>query len=114
MRVGDNMKRRALVTLPEGVWRVIDELKGTIGDGDSEVIRNIVIAHLSDKGILIPSYNIKASASQTSEEVRMQDFMLTTLVELLDEKGILEYDEWEVKIRNKIQKNHSEEASDHS
>jgi hypothetical protein len=38
-------RRRALVTLPEGLWAIIDaEMKGKIGDGDSEVIRNIVIA----------------------------------------------------------------------
>jgi hypothetical protein len=108
------MKRRALVTLPDGVWRIIDELKGTIGEGDSEVIRNIVIAHLSDRGLLIPSYNVKAIASQTLEEVRMQDTMLTTLVELLDDKGIIEYDEWKARIRSKIQKKSAEEASDNS
>jgi hypothetical protein len=96
------MNRRALVTLPDGVWRIIDELKGTIGEGDSEVIRNIVIAHLSEKGLLIPSYNIKAIANQTLEEVRAR--ALTTLVELLDDKGIIKYDEWEARIRNKIQK----------
>jgi hypothetical protein len=33
--------RRALVSLPDGVWTIIDtDLKGQIGDGDSEVIRN--------------------------------------------------------------------------
>ncbi len=37
--------RMALVSLPDGVWNVIDnDLKGQIGDGDSEVIRNLVIA----------------------------------------------------------------------
>jgi hypothetical protein len=106
--------RRALVTLPEGVWRVIDELKGTIGEGDSEVIRNIVIAHLSDKGLLIPSYNIKATASQALEEIQTHDMMLTTLVELLEEKGVINYDEWEKRIRSKIQKKSLEEASTHS
>ncbi len=47
--------RRALVSLPNGVWEVIDkELKGKLGDGDSEVIRNIVISHLMEKGYLLP------------------------------------------------------------
>ena len=110
------MKRRALVTLPDGVWRIIEELKGTLGEGDSEVIGNIVIAHLSDKGILIPSYNIKAKAvaSQTLDEVHMRETMLTSLVELLDEKSIIGYDEWEARIRSNIQKKSSEEASGHS
>jgi hypothetical protein len=106
--------RRALVTLPKGVWRIIDELKGTLGEGDSEVIRNIVIAHLSDKGILLPSYNIKGTASQALEEIQTYDMMLTTLVELLEDKGIIKYDEWEKRIRTKIQKKSSEEGSAHS
>jgi metal-responsive CopG/Arc/MetJ family transcriptional regulator len=36
--------RRTLVSLPDGVWKIIDnELKCQNCDGDSEVIRNIVI-----------------------------------------------------------------------
>ena len=102
--------RRALVSLPEGVWKVIDELKGTLGDGDSEVIRNIVIAHLSDKGILLPSFKVEGIASETDQvkqEVRMHDTMLASLVELLEEKGVVGYDEWERRIRGKIQKSSS-------
>ena len=46
--------RRALVSLPDGIWKIIDEeLKGQIGDGDSEVIRNLVIAYLTEKGYLL-------------------------------------------------------------
>jgi len=44
--------RMALVYLPDGVGKIIDdELKGNIGDGDSKVIRNIVITHLTERGI---------------------------------------------------------------
>ena len=46
--------RRALASLPDGVRKIIDEeLKGQIGDGDSEVIRNLVIAYLTEKGYLL-------------------------------------------------------------
>jgi metal-responsive CopG/Arc/MetJ family transcriptional regulator len=45
--------RRVLVSLPSGVWRIINaELKGTIGESDSEVVRNVMIAYLSEKGYL--------------------------------------------------------------
>ena len=47
---------RVLVTLPDGVWEVIErELKGKLGDKRSEIIRNIVIAYLSEKGFIKPS-----------------------------------------------------------
>jgi metal-responsive CopG/Arc/MetJ family transcriptional regulator len=56
------MNRRALVTLPDGVWKVIDnQLKGKIGDGDSEVIRSIVTAYLIEKGYLL---NTKSKVQQ--------------------------------------------------
>ncbi len=46
--------RRTLVSLPDGVWKIIDnELKGQIGDGNSELIRNIAIAYLTEKGYLL-------------------------------------------------------------
>lgn len=45
--------KRVLVSLPDGTWKIIEkELKGKIGEKDSEVIRNIVIAYVSEKGYL--------------------------------------------------------------
>ena len=45
--------RRILVSLPEGIWKIVNnDLKGTIGESDSEIVRNIVIAYLSEKGYL--------------------------------------------------------------
>ncbi|MGQ9722551.1 MAG: CopG family transcriptional regulator [Candidatus Jordarchaeum sp.] len=44
--------KRVLVSLPNGVKEMIDELKGKMGESDSEVIRTIVIAYLSEKGFL--------------------------------------------------------------
>lgn len=45
--------KKVLVSLPKGIMDIIDnELKGKIGDKDSEIIRAIVIAYLSEKGYL--------------------------------------------------------------
>lgn len=45
--------KRILVSIPEGSWKIIKkELVGKIGEKDSEVIRNIVLAYLSEKGYL--------------------------------------------------------------
>ncbi len=45
--------KRILVSIPEGAWKIIKEnLKGKLGETDSEVIRNIVLAYLSEKGYL--------------------------------------------------------------
>lgn len=36
------------------------------------------------------------------QEINHLDIMLTSLVELLEEKGVLEYEEWENKLREKL------------
>jgi len=42
-----------LVSILDGAWKIIEkELKGKIGERDSEIIRNIVLAYLSEKGYL--------------------------------------------------------------
>ena len=44
-------KMRILVNIPDGIWRIIEkELKGKIGTKNSEIIRNIVIAYIAEKG----------------------------------------------------------------
>ena len=45
--------KRILVSIPDGTWKIIEkELVGRIGEKESEVIRNIVLAYLSEKGYL--------------------------------------------------------------
>lgn len=95
--------RRAFVSLPDGVWKIIDrDYKGQIGEGDSEVIRSIVISYLSDRG-----YFINAKGEPMADELRdrtetLED-MLVSLAELLEEKGELNYSQWETRMRNRIQ-----------
>jgi DNA-binding MarR family transcriptional regulator len=97
------MSRRALVSLPEGVWQVIDEqLKGKIGNGDSEVIRNIVLSYLIERGYLLKPQGKPASMDQIAGELDIYDSMITSLVEVLEEKGQIKYSEWENRLKKKI------------
>jgi DNA-binding MarR family transcriptional regulator len=97
--------RRALVSLPNGVWKIIDkELKGKIGDGDSEVIRNLVITHLTEKGYLLPTKNQPSQVGQIADEVEMQDAMVNALLEILEEKGLLKYSDWEARLKKNLSK----------
>lgn len=101
--------RRALVSLPDGVWDVIDqELIGKLGDGYSEVIRNLVITHLTEKGYLMKAKEGAKEANiqveQIAGELDMHDNMITALVELLEEKGHVTYDEWERRVKKKVSK----------
>ena len=46
------MARKVQVTFSDGQWNVIEKLRGTIGDSDSEIVRNIVISYLSEKSYI--------------------------------------------------------------
>jgi hypothetical protein len=39
-----------LVSFPEGIFNTILSLKGEMGESNSEIVRNIVIAYLSEQG----------------------------------------------------------------
>jgi hypothetical protein len=100
--------RRGLVTLPDGVWETIDtELKGKLGDEDGEVIRNIVIAYLSEKGYLMrpkvgnPNAG-ELPATQIASELEAHNTMLEAFAEELEEKGILNYSEWQGRVKKKL------------
>jgi metal-responsive CopG/Arc/MetJ family transcriptional regulator len=97
--------RRALVSLPDGVWKVIDEqVKDALGHGDSEVIRGIVMAYLLERGYLLKPREKSASRDQIAGELDVHDSMITSLAEVLEQKGILTQEEWEKKIKAKIEK----------
>ena len=94
--------RRALVSLPDGVWKIIhEELKGQIGDGDSEVIRNLVIAYLTEKGYLLKG-NREEQQEQIASELDIHDIMITALAEILEEKGQLTQEEFERRVKKKL------------
>jgi metal-responsive CopG/Arc/MetJ family transcriptional regulator len=44
--------KKVLVSLPEGIFSIVRELKGKLGESDSEVVRTMVISFLSEKGYL--------------------------------------------------------------
>ena len=46
------MAKKVQVTFSDGQWKLVEKLRGTIGDTDSEVVRNIVISYLSEKSYI--------------------------------------------------------------
>lgn len=96
--------RRAFVSLPDGVWKIIDrDFRKQIGEGDSEVIRNMVIAYLSDKG-----YFINEKGAPTIEDIdsriNVLENMITSLSEILEEKGSITLAEWDSRIKRKLER----------
>ncbi len=56
-------KKRVQVAFTSGQWSLIEKLRGEMGDTDADIIRNIVIAWLSEKSFISstvknkPEYN---------------------------------------------------------
>lgn len=102
--------RRALVSLPDSAWKIIDEkLKGELGDGDAEIIRNIVMLYFIQNGhILKEQAGTQYQKSDIHEEILGQidihDAQIEALVEILEEKGHVDTDEWSRRIKKKMQK----------
>jgi len=46
------MARKVQVTFSNGQWKLLEKLRGAIGDTDSEIVRNIVISYLSEKSYI--------------------------------------------------------------
>jgi hypothetical protein len=99
--------RHAMVSLPEGIWNIIDnDLNGLIGDGDSEIIKNLVISYLTEKGYLLKDKkkgdSHRTNTEQITSELGIHDSMIIALTEILEEKGQLNPEEWEKRVQKKL------------
>lgn len=45
-------KKRVQVTFTDSQWNLIEKLRGEFGDKDADIVRNIVIAWLSEKSFI--------------------------------------------------------------
>jgi hypothetical protein len=52
LKDGISTPRKVQVTFSDGQWKLIETLRGTMGDTDSEIVRNIVISYLSEKSYI--------------------------------------------------------------
>ncbi len=47
--------KRVLVSFTEGQWKLIENLRGEMGDGDADIVRNIILAWLTEKSFVSES-----------------------------------------------------------
>jgi len=50
-------KKRVQVVFTDGQWDLISNLRGEFGEGDADIVRNIVLAWLAEKSLI--STNVK-------------------------------------------------------
>lgn len=56
--------KRVNVSLSENQLALIRQLKGTMGNSDSEIVRNIVLAWFSEKGLITNSFKSNNSLNE--------------------------------------------------
>jgi metal-responsive CopG/Arc/MetJ family transcriptional regulator len=89
--------KRTLVSLPDELFDIMrTKLKGKFGESDSEVIRGVVIAYLSEKGYL---QNEEISSEYDSS---IQEDTFGAIVDTLEEKGILSAKDIDTKMRKRL------------
>ena len=54
----------------------------------------------------------KNKIRELAEELDLMDDMLTSLVDILEEKGVITHEEWEIRIRGRIESKPSESIRD--
>lgn len=52
-------RKRVQVVFTGEQWFLIEKFRGDLGDGDAEIVRNIVIAWLSEKSIISTNAKFK-------------------------------------------------------
>ena len=87
--------KRALVSLPDELFDIMrTKLKGKFGQNDSEIIRGIVIAYLSEQGYL--------KSHESSDEIEIQEDMIGAIVETLEEKGLTSSKDIDNKVKMRL------------
>jgi len=44
--------KKVQVAFTEKQWKLLEELRGEMGDGDADIVRNIVLAWLAEKSLI--------------------------------------------------------------
>jgi hypothetical protein len=83
--------KRVFVSLPDGVWSILKrDFLNKVGDSESEVIRNLVIAYLSEHG-----YFVNTKGYEDTEDIRdkldVTMKLLESVIDTLEEKTDVTY-----------------------
>jgi metal-responsive CopG/Arc/MetJ family transcriptional regulator len=86
--------KRTLVSLPDELYQIIKtKLMGKLGENDSEVIRSIVIAYLSEHGYF---------KNENSLSEYIHEDMIGAVVDVLEEKGVMSGQDLDTKMKKRL------------
>jgi hypothetical protein len=86
------------IDLPEEVWKIIDNQFKLNKESDAEVLCNIIRNYIAEHGLYPDVYSL-THGHGIKDYLDMQDTMIMSILELLENKKVATYQEW-VKIMN--------------
>ncbi len=93
--------KRVFVTLPRGISDIIDRDFKKMGETDSEIVRSMIISYLNLRGYFVNSEGFE-SALDFQEKIDVLEKMIESLTELLEQKGTINYTQWESILNEKL------------
>jgi len=63
-----NDKKRVQVVFTPGQWELISQLRGEFGEGDADIVRNIVLAWLAEKSLISTTVKHRMGNNGNHEE----------------------------------------------
>jgi len=55
MKIKQRKNKRVQVTFTEEQWRIISKMRGSFGESDANIVRNIILAWLAEKSFISES-----------------------------------------------------------
>ncbi|MBD3214407.1 MAG: CopG family transcriptional regulator [Candidatus Lokiarchaeota archaeon] len=60
--------KRVQVSFTKRQWRMLEMLRGEMGDNDADIVRNIVLAWLAEKSFVTDTTKLKMDKMKTDQE----------------------------------------------
>ena len=94
--------KRIFVSFPDGVWNILKkDFLNKMGDSESEIIRNVTIAYLSDRGYFINSKG-QDNTREIMDRLTVLDNLVESVIDVLEEKTGITYEEIDRTMKRKI------------
>ena len=91
------------IDLSEEVWKIIDKEFKLNRETDAEIVCNIIRNHLAEHGFHANIHSL-AHGHGIKDYLDMQDTMIMSILELLENKKVATYQEWAKIMEQKVMK----------
>ena len=89
--------------LPQEVWEIIDKEFKLNRESDAEILCNIIRNYIAEHGLYPDVYSL-AHGHGIKDYLDMQDTMIISILELLENKKVATYQEWAKIMEQKVMK----------